>query len=142
MTEGADNGICLFLQKPEQMKSISIIGAFALGFLLIISCKDDPNKAESPIEIKLAEIKDQYAPDKRVALFDVTGTGNNEEYVLRGETNLPDALAALKRSLSADSIAFVDSIQVLPADYLGKNTKAIVNVSVANLRSNPAILPS
>lgn len=119
------------------MKSIFNIGIIALGILLITACKDDPNKATNPIEIKLAEIKNEYAPDKRVALFDVTATEKTEKYILKGETNLPDALEALKRSLVADSIPFIDSIQVLPAYYLGKNTKAIINISVANLRSNP-----
>ncbi len=119
------------------MKSLSGICTIALGVLLTTSCKDDPNKAKDPIEIKLAEIKKEYAPDKRVALFDVVAIENTEKYVLKGETNLPDALAALKHGLEADSIAFIDSVRVLPADYLGKKTKAIVTVSVANLRSNP-----
>lgn len=119
------------------MKTVLYIGAVSLSMLLITACKEDPNKAEDPIEIKLAEIKNEYAPDKRVALFDVNVIKNNDEYVLKGETNLPDAVAALKHSLAADSIPFIDSIQVLPADYLGKTTKAIINISVANLRSNP-----
>lgn len=119
------------------MKSIFSIGAISLGIVLLMGCKEDPSKAEDPIQTKLAEIKSEYAPDKRVALFDVTATQNTEEYILKGETNLPDALDALKQRLAADSIAYVDSIQVLPADYLGKNTKAIINISVANLRSNP-----
>lgn len=119
------------------MKSIISNGLLAVVVLLIISCKEDPKKAESPIETKLAEIKNKYSPDKRVALFDVSTRKNTDKYILKGETNLPNALEALKQSLAADSIPYIDSIQVLPADYLGKNTKAIVNISVANLRSKP-----
>ena len=109
----------------------------ALSIFFFIGCKEEPNRPDEPIQIKLAEIKAEYAPDKRVALFDVTAIKNNDEYILKGETNLPEAVKALKTRLASDSIAFVDSIQVLPADNLGKRRKAIINISVANLRSNP-----
>ena len=109
----------------------------ALSIFFFIGCKEEPNRPDEPIQIKLAEIKAEYAPDKRVALFDVTAIKNNDEYILKGETNLPEAVKALKTRLATDSIAFVDSIQVLPADNLGKRRKAIINISVANLRSNP-----
>jgi len=126
-----------YKNKSKKMKSILGISVIILGIVLLTGCKDDPNKAAAPIEIKLAEIKKEFAPDKRVALFDVNAIENNEEYILKGETNMPEALTALKNSLAADNIAFIDSIQVLPADYLGKTTRAIINISVANLRSNP-----
>ena len=120
------------------MKSILHNCAIALSIFFLIGCKEDPNRPEEPIQVKLAEIKAEYAPDKRVALFDVTALKNTDKYILKGETNLPEAVKALKTRLAVDSIAFVDSIQVLPADYLGKKTKAIINISVANLRSNPS----
>ncbi len=119
------------------MKSILHNCTIALSIFFLIGCKEDPNRPEEPIQVKLAEIKAEYAPDKRVALFDVTAIKNTNEYILKGETNLPEAVKALRTRLVADSITFVDSIQVLPADYLGKRTKAIINISVANLRSNP-----
>jgi len=120
------------------MKSILHNCVIALSIFFLIGCKEDPNRPEEPIQVKLTEIKAEYAPDQRVALFNVTAIKDNEEYILKGETNLPEAVKALKTRLAFDSIAFVDSIQVLPADYLGKKTKAIINISVANLRSNPS----
>jgi uncharacterized protein YgiM (DUF1202 family) len=120
------------------MKSVLHNCAIALSIFFLIGCKEDPNRPEEPIQVKLAEIIAEYAPDKRVALFDVTAIKNTNKYILKGETNLPEAVKALKTRLAADSIAFVDSIQVLPADYLGKKTKAIINISAANLRSNPS----
>ncbi|MBT8312919.1 MAG: C40 family peptidase [Maribacter sp.] len=120
------------------MKAILHTFAIASIFFLVIGCKEDSNKPKGPMQAALAEIKAEYAPDKRVALFDVSAIKNTDKYVLRGESNLPEAVQALKTRLVADSIAFIDSIQVLPADYLGKKTRAIVNNSVANLRSNPS----
>jgi len=119
------------------MKSILHTFAIASIFFLVIGCKEDSNKAKGPMQVMLAEIKAEYAPDKRVALFDVSAIKNTDKYILTGESNLPEAVQALKTRLAADSIAYIDSIQVLPADYLGKKTRAIVNNSVANLRSNP-----
>ena len=120
------------------MKSILHNCAIAFSIFFLMGCKEDPNRPEEPIQIKLAQIKAEYAPDQRVALFDVVAIKNTDKYILKGETNLPEAVKALKTRLATDSIAFVDSIQVLPADYLGKKTKAIINISVANLRSNPS----
>ena len=119
------------------MKSIVYSGGIIVCFLFLIGCKEDPNAGPSPIELTLAEVKDEYAPDKRVALFDVTAEQSTEKYILKGESILPEAVEALKTRLVADSIPFIDSIQVLPADNLSQNIMAIVNNSVANLRSNP-----
>ena len=119
------------------MKSTLLYAGIAFGMLFITGCKEDPNKAEDPIQTTLNEIKAEYAPDKRVALFDVSAEQSDENLILKGESNLPDAVVALKTRLAADSIPYVDSIQQLPADYLGKKIKALVNISVANLRSNP-----
>ncbi|MHC2993454.1 glycoside hydrolase, partial [Pontibacter sp. HJ8] len=78
-------------------------------------------------------VRKQYAPDKRVALFQVEAKGN----VLRGETNMPEAKAELIKRLQAANIAYVDSIQVLPEAELEGKHQAIVTLSVANLRSEP-----
>jgi gamma-D-glutamyl-L-lysine dipeptidyl-peptidase len=78
-------------------------------------------------------VRQQFAPDKRVVLFDVKSLGN----VLTGETNNPAAKAALLERLQKAGLPFQDSIQVLPAADLEGNTQAVVTLSVANLRSEP-----
>ena len=107
-----------------------------LVVLLLASCKESP-QASKQMAAVLEEVKSEYAPDKRVALFDIISVKNGDSFVLKGESNLPYAVAALKSRLTTDSIPFTDSIQVLPAAHLAKNTKGIINISVANLRSNP-----
>lgn len=79
-------------------------------------------------------IRMAYAPDKRVALFDITVKGQ----ILTGETDNVVAKTALLQNLSAKNIRYIDSIQVLPdASVMGKN-RAVVTISVANLRAKPA----
>ncbi|WP_161888226.1 C40 family peptidase [Pontibacter russatus] len=81
----------------------------------------------------LDAVRQQYAPDKRTALFQVEAHG----HVLAGETNLPEAKEALLDRLQAANIPFQDSIQVLPAPDLASRNRALVTISVANLRTQP-----
>ncbi|WP_345160270.1 SH3 domain-containing C40 family peptidase [Pontibacter saemangeumensis] len=78
-------------------------------------------------------VRQQYAPDKRTVLFQVEALG----HVLSGETNLPEAKAALLERLQAANIPFQDSIHVLPAPDLEGRHRALVTISVANLRTQP-----
>lgn len=117
------------------VKHFSVL--LGLSLFVLFSCKEDPSKKESPAEAQLSKIKAEFAPDKRVALFDVIVEKSNDRYILKGESNLPKAVDALKKRLENDSIAYIDSIQVLPSEKLGKQTRAIINISVANLRSKP-----
>jgi gamma-D-glutamyl-L-lysine dipeptidyl-peptidase len=87
----------------------------------------------SPAQAHIDAVRQQYAPDKRVALFDVEANGN----VLHGETNMPEAKVDLLKRLQAANVSFVDSVQVLPEAQLDGKHYAIVTISVANLRSQP-----
>ncbi|KAA9346416.1 C40 family peptidase [Larkinella humicola] len=78
-------------------------------------------------------VRKQYAPDKRVAIFNVEADSSGQ---LTGFTNLPEAKQALLARLKAADVAVVDQIQLLPAPVLGETIYAVANVSVANLRSN------
>ncbi|MCC9137797.1 NlpC/P60 family protein [Pontibacter silvestris] len=107
-----------------------------LGFLM--ACVSSPSNiastsSASSIQASVDAIRKEYAPDKRTALFQVKVKDN----VLRGETNLPGAKAALLQRLQAENISYQDSIVVLPEKELNGNNHAIVTVSVANLRSQP-----
>ncbi len=79
-------------------------------------------------------VRQQYAPDKRVAIFqvDVDSAGT-----LKGKTNLPEAHKTLLTKLKQQGATVTDQIQELPAPVLGEQVYGIVNVSVANLRSQP-----
>ncbi len=108
---------------------------FLIGTLVIGACTT--HNQEAQIQNQILEVAHEFAPDKRVALFkaDVFQTANG--YVLRGESNLPAAVTALKNRLASKKIEFIDSIALLPSGTLGGKTHAIVKISVANLRSEP-----
>lgn len=125
------------------MKTSNISLLTSLLLLLLAGCGAESlvkgvshNTQEQP-EAIISAIKNSFAPDKRVALFDVEAVKIGNSVVLRGETNLPEAADSLRSALEEKGISYLDSIQILPeAELLGK-TFGIINVSVANLRSDP-----
>ncbi|MFS4415473.1 NlpC/P60 family protein [Maribacter sp. 2307ULW6-5] len=105
-------------------------------FIIALGC--DPtgqpqNKAQEIID----NLKGKVAPDKRVAVFNIAAQQQGNGYVLKGETNDHNALQRLYDSLAANAISFTDSVSLLPRAELGEKTRALINISVANLRSRP-----
>ena len=107
-----------------------------LVFATFWACNQDIKIENKAIE-EITAIQTDYAPDKRVALFAVEAIPQGDTYLLKGESNLPEAVAALKSNLDAKNITYIDSIQLLPAAHLEGKTQGLVTISVANLRSNP-----
>lgn len=106
--------------------------------ILLAGCENsEKEKPENKAQIHIENIRSEYIPDKRVALFDVESMEKDGKYVLKGESNYPEAVDALRSSLKQDGVQFEDSIQLLPAKNLGEKTYALVRTSVANIRSNP-----
>jgi hypothetical protein len=63
---------------------------------------------------------------------------NKGKLVLKGESNLPEAVSSLKLKLEEKQITYTDSIKLLPGEGMKETPNALVKLSVANLRSNPA----
>ncbi len=82
------------------------------------------------VEEIIEEIKSKYAPDKRVAIYEIEIINHNP-IILRGETNLHRAKDALLARLEEEQLAFIDSIKILIP------TPALVRISVCNIRSAP-----
>ncbi len=103
---------------------------------VVSSCINTSKLEKTTLIKEISTIKEQFAPDKRVAIFSISATKNKDTHILKGESNLPKAVDALKEVLKEKNISFIDSISLYPnADLEGK-TKGVVTVSVANIRSN------
>ncbi|MRI01127.1 SH3 domain-containing protein [Kriegella sp. EG-1] len=117
---------------------VSVKNLWLLIVVVTISaCTNLKNESETLIQKEVLKIKSEVAPDKRVALFNVEVDKNKDQYILKGESNLPNAVASLKEELTSKNIKYSDSIQLLPAANLNGQTQAVINISVANLRSKP-----
>ena len=104
-----------------------------LVLCLITACSDHAHT----IERLVSNIQNEYRPDKRVAIFDAEIHKRKDGYVLKGKSNLPEAMKALFKELASISAPIVDSMTLLPLSELGDKVFGIVVVSVANIRSRP-----
>lgn len=107
----------------------------AVLFLFTTACL---NNNKNIIQKKIEEIRQETAPDRRTARFDVELIqAGPEGFVLRGETNLASAKKQLLEELAALDVPVIDSIQTMPLAELNGNHWGIVNISVCNIRSEP-----
>lgn len=106
--------------------------------ILLIACDSNKNEKIATITTLITETKQEFAPDKRVALFDLEPVIKNSQIILKGESNLPEAVKGLQEKLNIQNISFIDSVQLLPTTQLNGLTQGIISISVANLRGKPA----
>lgn len=106
-----------------------------LSLLLLSSVIFAQGNKMNEVQKVIDDVRNQYAPDKRTAIFDVQVTEENGNIVLSGETNLVDAKNELSNKLS--SFKVTNKIETLPAKELGNKIYGVVPLSVANLRVKP-----
>lgn len=108
-------------------------------FLLIALGAVASESGDRNIPVEIAQftdsLKKQFAPDRRVALFDVDYSFSDKNVMVRGVTTLAEAKAILLKELAKRGYAVMDCLKVLPDEEgLDGKTYGIINVSVANLR--------
>lgn len=127
---------------------------FAAGLLALAGCSSTAPRATAPAvpaavvttapaspalvdaRARIAALQVEVAPDRRTDRFDVVATDSAGRLVLTGTTT---DRAALGRLTSALAPSTVSRVRVLPDEgLLGAERYALVTVSVANLRSEPA----
>lgn len=112
------------------MKKVNIL----VSFLLIIgfqACNTTNQKDQ--VFNQIEEMRKEVAPDKRVAIWDL----QYENGTLSGETDQIEALNQILASLESEGIEVRDEVMRLPSAELGDKTRALVTISVANIRSQP-----
>ena len=66
-----------------------------------------------------ASIKTTFAPDKRVALFDIQFKTVNNKLLLEGETTSKKAFSVLLDSLHARKLTILNNVRFLPDSAVG-----------------------
>ena len=117
------------------MKSIKAL--FLLLFTVLISCSDTTNTI-SELEKIQADLKQHFAPDKRVDLFDIRFKNLHSTLIVSGETTNKQAFKILMDSLKRRKISFKNEVRILPDSAVGNKNFALGNNSVINIRSKPA----
>ena len=114
-----------------------ILMIFLAGVISGCGSSEEENELLVDAQSIIEEVTEEFAPDKRVALFNVEAEERQQELVLRGESNLPEAVEKLRTRLQEEQISYTDSIRILPEENMKETSNALVKISVANLRSNP-----
>ncbi len=120
------------------MHKISQYSFLSLLLMFVVACNQGESEDPKEADRYISEVKKEFAPDKRVALFDVESHRKGDTYILKGESNLPEAVAALKARMGEAQLDYRDSISLLPSEDLKDKNMALINISVANIRSNPS----
>ena len=123
-----------FENNTLQMKSFKILFLF-IGIVLI-SCNNTPpiiNSLQSVNE----RLREKYAPDKRVAIYDIKIDNYKGKIIVTGETDSKIGYQKLLENLNSLDIKYDNRIRVLPDSAVGNNKFAIAINSVINIRSKP-----
>ncbi len=91
---------------------------------------------ETPEKI-IQSIKQEFAPDKRVAIFDAELVPGTQKDTIKVETNIPQAVTALESKLELAGIDCIIETKLLPDSSLNGRIFGVINLSVANIRSKP-----
>ncbi|NWF90579.1 MAG: C40 family peptidase [Ignavibacteriaceae bacterium] len=113
------------------MKSLIFI-YFIIIMVKTTSAQVDPETVSKILK----NLSEEYAPDKRTAIFKVDYSIENSIITFSGETNIPEAKKKLLNSFLQTQI--IDQIHLLPSKELGDRVYGIVNLSVANVRTKPS----
>lgn len=120
------------------MKKITLFLSFWLLFSLGIVASEGGDRT-MPMEVAQLNdsLKQRFAPDRRVDLFDVDYSFSGKNVMLRGVTTSAAAKEGLLDGLARQGYRVMDCLQVLPDETeLEGKTYGILNVSVANLRAD------
>ncbi|MCW8849444.1 MAG: SH3 domain-containing protein, partial [Melioribacteraceae bacterium] len=86
---------------------------------------------------EIESVKQKYAPDKRVAIFNVSSNLAGESLQISGEVDNKEGLNELVERIKNFGYKIENKVNVLPDSALGAKIFGIVNLSVANIRSEP-----
>lgn len=104
--------------------------------LAFISCKENDTKIKN-LETANNHIKQQFAPDSRVAVYSIDFEKIGNKIKVEGETDSKKAYESLLDSLANLKIDFVNNVRILPDSIVGDKPFAVGNNSVINIRSAP-----
>lgn len=103
------------------------------SIITISGCMQNNNVEQ--INSLIDSVKDKYAPDKRVAIFNISPVIEGNAIKLTGESNNIVALNELVGKMDELNLKYENNVNVLPDKSLGTKKFGIINLSVANIRS-------
>ncbi|MCB0554004.1 MAG: C40 family peptidase [Phaeodactylibacter sp.] len=110
---------------------------WALALMTLAACQPEKENIPPALTELIEQLRQAHAPDKRVALFNVTVERSGQQWLVTGETNLPEALQELEEGLKATGIKTQQEVRLLPDTSLQGKIYGVVRLSASNIRSEP-----
>jgi gamma-D-glutamyl-L-lysine dipeptidyl-peptidase len=85
----------------------------------------------------LQSVKDKYAPDSHLTIFDINVLREGNDFVLQGEVDNPAVKQEAVAAVAKTGLRVIDRITVLPALDLNNRVCGICTLSVINVREKP-----
>ena len=103
----------------------------ALSCALI--CTSNSVNAQENVNELLTGIKKQYAPDSRIAIYDLKATEAGNQWVIKGKVDTKALKQNVLNSLSEKGVKYIDSISVL--EFTQEKPWAVVKLALASHRT-------
>jgi cell wall-associated NlpC family hydrolase len=117
-------------------KALKYYLPIAVLFFGITSCI---NEGIESLDTRISEIGEKYVPDHRTGIFELhIRPAGKKQIIVKGETTESEARDSIFDVIAKTGYEVVDSLEVLPSFLLGDETRGIVCVSVANIRTKPS----
>jgi cell wall-associated NlpC family hydrolase len=99
--------------------------------------KMKPNDITASAIRTLQSLKNKYAPDRHLTIFEVNVLRERNNFVLQGEVDNPAVKQEVVAAVTKTGLKVIDRIIVLPALDLNNRVCGISTLSVVNVRENP-----
>ncbi|PHI18448.1 glycoside hydrolase [Lewinellaceae bacterium SD302] len=129
--------------RPQMMRNQLKTTFFLTFFLLLLSgcadSTDNQQKLDQFYQPIIDSIKQKFAPDQRVDRITISTTWEADDDcpTFVGKTTVRGVRDALLNAFETNNLCYQANINNLPASSLKADTFGIINVSVANLRTQP-----
>lgn len=85
----------------------------------------------------LRSVKEQYAPDKRVAVWDIVTHNDGEQIVIAGKVDNPAAKDAITDAFSKKGISIINNVELLPSKKVQAKPWALAALPFVHNRLAP-----
>lgn len=118
--------------------SINIKYGLIPAVSLIITLSASGCQKQMPVTFRneIDSVSSVWVPDHRNGIFNADLVPFGHSFILKGETDIPEAKNGLINLLKKKGVGFADSMKVLPDTIIIKKPWGLVNVSVCNIRKH------
>lgn len=126
------------ITEKRRKKGIVRFGMLLTPFVLLLVLFYLAEPGKETITDVIDQVRQQVAPDRRVAVFDISVEQKTGGWLLTGELDNTQAHETLLDALESAGVPDItDAITVLPHPDLGERKYGLVKVSVGNMRAQP-----